>query len=196
MLMIVALSGIACGSRDQPPGDGGLDRPVPRIGRGPGYAVPPAGARVEAARPVGRLRCGPGGRARYGAHLEVFASRLDVVIPAGIGIAPPRRRDGAYVRSGRCQYPARTVEPTGLIEIDAGTGVTLGELFDLWGQPLSRRGVLGFRARKGGRVAAFVNGTRWTADPRAIPLRRHAAVVVEVNGFFPPSRRYAFPNGL
>jgi hypothetical protein len=195
-MLIVALSGIACGSRDRALPDGALNRPVPHIGRGPGYHVPPSGARVQAARPVGRLRCGGAGSNRYGVHLEVFARDLDVVIPAGIGVAPPRRREGAYVRGGRCQYPARTLEPTGLIEVDAGTEITLGELFDLWGQPLSRKRVLGFRARRGGSVAAFVNGTRWSADPRTIPLRRHGAVVVEVDGFFPPSKRYAFPNGL
>jgi hypothetical protein len=129
-------------------------------------------------------------------HLEVFAKRLDVVVPAGIGIAPPRVRDGAYVRSGRCEYPARTFEPTGLIEVDSGAELTLGQFFDLWGQPLSQRRLLGFRAGREDRVSAFVNGERRPGDPRSLPLRRHDAIVLEVRGYFPPTRRYLFPPGL
>ena len=118
------------------------------------------------------------------------------MIPAGIGVAPPRVRKGAYVRGGRCSYPVRTLEPTGLIEVVEGTRVTLGEFFDVWGQSLSTRRLLGFRARPGEQVDAFVNGVRWHGDPRAIPLNRHAAIVLEIGGYFPPTRRYVFPSDL
>ncbi len=173
-----------------------LDMPVPHIGRGKGYRLLPAGAAVEHARPVDGLRCGRRGKRRFAAHLEVFANRLDVVIPAGVGIAPPRVRDGAYVTGGRCFYPARTIEPTGLIELDEGAKVTLGQFFDLWGQPLGPKRVLGFRAAPGEPVSAFVDGQRSSGDPSAIQLRRHAAIVVEVGGYFPPTPRYVFPPGL
>jgi hypothetical protein len=135
-------------------------------------------------------------RRTFGAHLEIFAQRRDVVIPAGIGIAPPRSRDGAYVGGGRCRYPLRTVEPTGLIEFEDGRPLTLGDFFDVWGQPLTRRRVLGFRARRGSSVEVFVNGRRWPGDPRRVPVVRHRAIVVEVGGYFPPTKKYVFPNGL
>jgi hypothetical protein len=45
-------------------------------------------------------------------------------------------------------------------------------------------------------VSAFVNGKRWTRSPRLIPLKRHDAIVLEVGGYFPPTRRYSFPDGL
>ena len=173
-----------------------FDRPVPRIGRGPGYELAPAGKAAAAGRRISGLACTGARRKRYGAHLEVFANGLDVVIPAGIGIRAPRERDGAYVSGGRCQYPARTFEPTGLIEIDADRRITLGQFFDLWGQPLGRRALLGFRAKRAQAVSAFVDGRRQAGDPRAIPLSRHAAVVVELGGYFPPSRSYLFPDGL
>jgi hypothetical protein len=173
-----------------------IHRPVPVIGRGPRYRPGPAGKLVAAGRPVGRLHCTRARRPRYGTHLEIFGRGKDLVIPAGIGIAPPRVRDGAYVRAGRCWYPMRTLEPTGLIEIDDGVTATLGEFFDLWGQPLSRTRLVGFRARSGKLVSAYVNGRRWKGDPRLIPLRRHAAIVLEVSGYFPPTREYAFPPGL
>jgi hypothetical protein len=190
-VLALAATGCAAASGQRPP-----DRPVPHIGRGPGYELPPSGSATVAGKPVSGLVCKRGRTARFGTHLEVFANGLDVMVPAGIGVAPPRRRAGAYVAAGRCEYPARTLEPTGLIEIDTGRKLTLGQFFDLWGQPLGPRALLGFRPRRGRSVAAFVNGRRWRGDPRGIPLERHAAVVVEVGGYFPPTRKYLFPNGL
>jgi hypothetical protein len=201
LVLVVSSSLSACGEAEDvavdrvaPQTD--LQRPVPRIGRGKGYRIPSADRHTSAGRPVGRFRCTRAPTARYGTHLEVFANRLDVVVPAGIGIAAPRKRDGAYVTRGRCEYPVRTREPTGLIEVDRGAEPTLGEFFDVWGQPLDRRRVLGFRASRGEAVSAFVNGVRWRGDPRSIPLTRHAAIVVEVGGWFPPTPRYLFPPGL
>jgi hypothetical protein len=193
-MLVAALAATGCGdtSGQDPP----FDRPVPHIGRGPGYELPPSGRKVATARTVDGLRCERAKTDHFGVHLEVFAERLDVVVPAGIGIAPPRVRDGAYVRRGRCEYPARTYEPTGLIEVDSGEALTLGQFFDLWGQSLGRTRLLGFRAARGDRIMAFVNGERRSGDPRSIPLRRHDAIVLEVRGYFPPTRRYLFPPGL
>jgi hypothetical protein len=167
--------------------------PAPRpIGVGPRYHPPATSARVAAALPVGGLRCSPAGGRRYGVHLELFARRLVVIVPAGIGIAPPLLRRGAYVRSGRCSYPVRTREPTGVVEVAAGARLTLGRLFALWGQPLSRTRLAGFR----GKVSAFVGGRRRVGDPRYIPLTRHAEIVLEVGGYVPPHRRFLFRRGL
>jgi hypothetical protein len=178
-------------------GDGeGLDRPVPQIGRGGLYDVPSLGRRAAAGRAVGDLPCSPPGRRTFGVHLEIFAKRRDVVIPAGIGVAPPRKRDGAYVSGGRCHYALRTAEPTGLIEVEEGRPLTLGDFFDVWGQPLTRRRVLGFPVRRAARVSVFVDGRRWGGHPRLVPLERHRAIVVEVGGYFPPTKRYVFPDGL
>ena len=110
-------------------------------------------------------------------------------MPAGIGIAPPHRRDGAYVRGGRCDYPLRTREPTGLIEIERGARPTLGELFDVWGQPLSRTRVLSFR----GQVRAYVGYTRVQGDPRRIRLGPHAVVTLETGRHVRPHGGYVFP---
>jgi hypothetical protein len=211
------LVGVGCG-------DAPHDPPAPRFGRGPAYRVGPSGEAATAARPIGGLRCGrpasghsfdhASGHSfdhasdpafdhgsehdsnRFGVHLEVFANRQVVVIPAGIGVAPPRVRRGAYVTGGRCQYPARTLEPTGVIEVQRGSDLLLGHFFDLWGKPLSKVRLLGFRASPGRPVAAFVDGRSWSGDPRAIPLRRHAQIVLEVRGHFPPNKRYVFPPGL
>ena len=171
--------------------------PEPRpIGRGPLYRPPATGKAVRAATPIRGLRCSPVRRARFGAHLELFANRYSVIVPAGIGIAPPLRRDGPYVRSGRCSYALRTREPTGVIEVARGAPPTLGDFFAVWGQPLSARRLAGFRAHRGDRVRAYVAGRLWRKPLGRIPLSRHAQIVLEVGGYVRPHPRYLFPSGL
>jgi hypothetical protein len=169
--------------------------PEPRFfGRGPQYHPPAYGRAVAAARPIGPFACAnPPSPARSLAHVEVLANGLVVLMPSGIGVAPPQVRRGAYVARGRCEYPLRTHEPTGLVEIVGSRPLTLGDLFRIWEQPLSRRRVLGFTAPPGGAVVAFVGSRRRAGDPRAIPLRDHTAVTLEVGRVVPPRRRYAFP---
>jgi len=152
-----------------------LPPPVP-IGVGAAYRPAPA---VLTGRPVGGLRCANGG-ARFGVHLELFARRRVVIVPAGIGLAHG------------CTYPARTREPTGVIEVRRGSRLTLGDLFRLWRKPLERTRLLGFR----GRVLAFVGGKRYDGDARDIPLTRHAEIVLEIGGYVPPHAHYLFPGGL
>jgi hypothetical protein len=167
-------------------------RPVP-IGVGPAYRIAPISPAVAHRWPVAGWRCVPASAlARpYGAHLELFARRRVVPVPAGIGVAPPQRRRGAYVLGGACEYPLRTLEPTGVIRVSV-QNATLGNLFAVWGQPLSARRMATF----GGHVAAFVDGRPWRGSPRAIPLRRHAEIVLEVGRLIPPHPSYTFPDGL
>jgi hypothetical protein len=123
----------------------------------------------------------------------MFARRRVVAIPAGIGIAPPVARQAGDVRGGRCLYPVRTRGPAGLLEVDAAAPLRLGDLFAIWGQPLSPVRLAGFTAPRGQRVTAFVGGRRWTGDPRAIPLSEHAVIVLQVDGYVTPHRSYRFP---
>jgi hypothetical protein len=165
--------------------------PLP-FGRGPRYRPPALNVGVALASSVDGMSCSAADGQRFGAHVELFARRRVIAIPAGIGVAPPQRRDGAYVRGGRCSYPLRTLEPTGVIELAPGAPRTLGDFFAVWGQPLSMTRLLSFRAP----VLAFVDGRAWSGDPRAIPLGRHAQIVLEVDGPLPPHRVYAFARGL
>jgi hypothetical protein len=169
---------------------------APSVGPDERYRPRSLNAAVSAARPVRGLSCRRDARPRYGVHLELFANRRVVIIPAGVGIAPPRKEVGAYVVEGRCEYPAITVEPTGVIQVDRTASLTLGDFFAIWGQPLSRRRLAGFTAQAGTRVRAFVGGEEWRGDLGGIALRRHAQIVLEVGGFVAPHRRYGFPPGL
>ena len=146
--------------------------PIPTpIGFGPKYQLAAGPPRD------GRLTCTPAEPRRQAAHVELFANKLVLLLPKGIG-------------AGRgCSYPVRTTEPTGVVEFVAAAKPTLGDLFDVWGQPLSARGFAGFR----GAVSAWIGGRRWHGDPRSIPLRGHAEIVVEVGGYIPPHTFFLFP---
>jgi hypothetical protein len=177
--------------------DGGKPTPLPRtapsVGPSPRFRPPSLGARAARGLPIRGLRCIRAGGPRHGAHLELFAARRVVLVPPGIGIAPPRSRQGAYESSGRCSYPLRTREPTGVIEVaDTPRPKTLGDLFAVWGQPLSRKAMAGFR----GPVRAYVGGRAWHGAPGAIRLERHAQIVLEVGGYVRPHASYRFPPGL
>jgi hypothetical protein len=186
LLLVFVLGGPAWTAR--------AGRPVPTpIGVSPEYRLPASNAAVRAARPIGGLDCSRTSTLRFRVHLELFARQLVLLVPAGIGISPPLRRDGAYVLGGRCSYPLRTREPTGVIEIVSARPLRLVDVFRVWGQPLSPRRLAGFRSTR--RVLAFVNGRRFTGDPRAIPLRQHAEIVLEIDGYVPPHRSYLFPKG-
>jgi hypothetical protein len=192
----------ACGAASHPVSSP-AEKPLPpdylplTIGPGPRYRPAAASARVRAAAPIDGQLCSRRTGERFGAHLEVFAHQHVVAIPAGIGIAPPLALgNDATVRGGHCSYPARTTDPTGVIDIRNGARVTLGELFDIWGQALGKRIVARFRAPAGSLVVAYVNGHRFMADPRAIPLRRHERIVLEVASRVPPHRVYLFRKGL
>ncbi len=148
------------------------------IGVGPGFRLAPLGARTRRAQPIDGLRCRPGPlRGAIVAHLEIFARRETLIIPSGIGVV-----------AGRCRYPLRTRSPTGLIDASRA-GLTLGDLFRVWGEPLSARRIAGFT----GPIVAFVGGRRVRGPIARIPIRHHSEIVVEISGFVRPHASYVFP---
>ena len=96
----------------------------------------------------------------------------------------------------RARARSRTREPTGVIELVPGVPATLGEFFAVWGQPLGRRRLVGFRTVGVERVRAWVDGHVWRGDPRSIPLLRHTEIVLELGRFVPPHASYRFEKGL
>jgi hypothetical protein len=191
LLAAAALAGCGGEGDSSSPANERLPTSAPSVGPGKRYRPPSLSPRAARGLPIRGMRCAKPGAGRYGVHLELFAARRVVLIPPGIGIAPPRTRKGAYVRSGRCSYPLRTQEPTGVIEVYAPDR-TLADLFAVWGQPLSSTRMAGFR----GHVRAYVDGRRWRGPLAAIPLRRHAQIVLEVGPYVAPHKSYGFPSGL
>jgi hypothetical protein len=139
-----------------------------------------------------QLPCTRQAGSAFGVHLELFVDGWVVLVPSGIGIRQPWVGTAPYVESGACEAPIVTREPTGVIEV-RGDGRTLGDLFRIWGEPLGRGGFARYR----GAVTAHVDGTPWDGDPRAIPLRRHAQIVLQLGRpRIRPHQVYGFPAGL
>jgi hypothetical protein len=165
-----------------------LLKPIPTpIGSSPKYRLPAAPTAVERAAPVVGLTC-LRGEPRELAHVELFADKRVLLLPAGIGMAAPLRRHGAYVTGARCSYAVRTTDPTGVVEFVAAKRPTLATLFAVWGQPLAADRLAGFR----GSVSAWVGGHRWHGSVASIPLRRHAEIVLELGGYIPPHTFFLF----
>jgi hypothetical protein len=159
-------------------------RPVP-IAVGPRYQLPAAGAHA-----VPGMSCTARTTTPI-AHVELFVHRRAVLLPTGIGIAPPRRMANGVVTGGRCTYPLSTRDPTGVVYGEPGSRATLADVFRIWGQPLGRRRLLGFTSRHP--LRAFVNGVRWHGPPSRIPLGGRNEVVVELGALVPPHSFYLFP---
>ena len=132
------------------------------------------------------------------AHLAVFVNGRQRVVPAGIGIAPPRTEqessEGQFVSGGACFYWLHSHTADGIIHIESPVKrtYTLGDYFDVWGQPLGRRQVGPAR----GDVVAYLNGRRVSGDPRSIPLTSHALVQLDVGAPAVPAAPFTFPPGL
>jgi hypothetical protein len=150
--------------------------PTP-IGVGPRYHPPPG---VHAACLPGALTGAPR------VHLELFADRRVVIVPAAIGLRGARF-DLGRVTAARCRARVWTTDPTGVVGF-AGAG-TLGDVFAVWGQALGPARLASFD----GAVSVFRNGHRVRGDPRRLPLRDGDELVLEVGGFVQPHRSYRFP---
>jgi hypothetical protein len=184
----------ACGSSQpsaRPPGSASIPRALLSearpIGTGPRFTLPAAGPVVG--------RCERSLGSRVGVHVEVFAANRVLLLPAGIGARPPERKLNGAITSARCYGALVTMNPTGLVLVRPGTRPTLAELFRSWGEPLSRARLTSFGVRPGSQVAVFVDGRRWNGGPAAVPLTRHAEIVLEVGPHVPPHSSYAFPPG-
>ena len=157
------------------------------IGAGPRFHPPATG-------PV-TGPCTPRLSAREGVHVEVFAADRVLLLPAGIGTKPPRDLLGGRVTSAQCYGKLVTLDPTGVVLVRPGARLTLRALFRSWGQPLSVTRLASFRVPAGTHVTVFVDGRAWHGAPAAVPLTRHAEIVLEVGPYVPPHASYTFPPG-
>lgn len=128
------------------------------------------------------------------AHLSLFVSGKQIAIPKGIGIVPPRDVQQGFVDAGSAFYWMHTHDATGIIHIESpeNRAFTLGDFFDIWGEPLSRTHVADFT----GEVRVSVDGTVFTGDPRNIPLNAHTQITIEVGTPLVAPPLYVFPDGL
>jgi hypothetical protein len=189
-LAAIALGGCATAAHEAP-----RERAIPAalvaqarpIGRGAAFH-PPARGWVGTGSGACRAPLGQ----RDGVHVELFAANRVVLVAAGIGVRGPLAHSGGRITGARCYADLVTLEPTGVVLIRRGARLTLADLFRAWGRRVSSRRLLSFR----GRVSVFVDGSRHAGAPGAVPLSRHAEIVVEVGPHVPPHPAYHFPAGM
>ncbi|MDX6336083.1 MAG: hypothetical protein QOG05_3423 [Streptosporangiaceae bacterium] len=131
------------------------------------------------------------------AHLTVFVNGAARQVPAGIGIPGAQGQNtptGPYISSGTCFYWLHTHANDGIVHIESPVQrtFTLGNLFDIWGQPLSKSQVGPAR----GPVTALYNDKVYLGNPRDIPLEAHAQIQLQVGKPLVAPVSITFPSGL
>jgi hypothetical protein len=128
------------------------------------------------------------------AHLSLFNKGQQIAIPYGIGIVKPFKVNNGFVGMGQGIYWLHTHDATGIIHVESPDArvYTLGQFFDIWGQPLTSRNVAGLQ----GVVRAFVDGKPYAGNPRAIVLGAHTQITLEVGDPIVTPPVYRFPEGL
>jgi hypothetical protein len=184
----------------------GTLKPVPSPGpNGPeAVPVPPAPALASTAtkatgKTVDGISCDTTEQLVFHihAHLTVFVNGAARQIPAAIGIPGAQAENtptGPYIASGSCFYWLHTHAADGIIHIESPVHrtYTLGDFFDIWGQPLGPDQVGPAR----GPVTAIYNHQVYRGNPRNIPLQKHAQIQLEVGKPLVSPASITFPTGL
>ncbi|SEM42664.1 hypothetical protein [Streptacidiphilus jiangxiensis] len=130
-------------------------------------------------------------------HLQVYVDGKLMTIPYGLGIEPPyqlqQAQDGTpFVGGGSKFYFLHTHDESGIIHVESPSQQTynLGNLFDLWGQPLTSTDIAGHQ----GQLTIFVDGKPYTGDPRAIVFKNLEKIQIDV-GTAVPYKDFTWPSG-
>ncbi|HEY4439091.1 MAG TPA: hypothetical protein VGN14_01485 [Candidatus Elarobacter sp.] len=143
-------------------------------------------ARVLAAAPAGQpvdgIRCDQmeGSVLHIHQHLAIHDHGKSIPIPPDLG----------RPLLGNCLYWVHTHTPDGIIHVEspAFKTFTLGDVFDIWGEPLTKTDVAGAKTKKGESVVIWVDGQRYAGNPRKIELTNHLDVTIDVG---PPQKKPA-----
>jgi hypothetical protein len=168
----------------QPPGLGPERVPIPD-----GPLLGPV-VTANYPRPIDGIQCQTSEQVVYHihAHLTVFVNGQPRQVPYGIGIAPPiqltNTQVGPFVSGGSCFYWLHSHAADGIMHIESPSQAlyTLGQFFDVWGQPLAP-GQVGPAI---GTLTAFVNGQPFTGNPRDIQLTAHGDVQLDIGSVVAP----------
>jgi hypothetical protein len=130
-------------------------------------------------QPVNGISCDAmeGQRLHIHQHIAILDHGKAVDVPPNVG--QPAGRE--------CLYWIHTHTPDGVIHIEApkDRSFTLGDFFDIWGQPLSKSEAASAHAAKGEHLKVWVDGNAYAGDPRAIKLAAHTDILIEAGPPFP-----------
>jgi len=146
------------------------------------------------ARKVANVSCDSGEQlsVHYHAHLSIVYQGNEVNVPGNIGI------------EANCFYWIHTHDTTGVIHIEAPKAqanhtFTLGDFFNVWNQPLSKKQVANFTISGDTKLVVYIDGKVQPdgTDPTKIPLKNHEQIVLEITPpVVDPPPSYTFPAGL
>ena len=176
------VAGCGTNSHLRPLSSLGQLRPAPNPGKtgpelvpipdAPALGLPASSAQV--AKGIDGIKCQRNEKVVFHihVHLTLFVNGKPRLVPAGIGIWPALQQQSGklgqfVITQNECFSWLATRFPDGIIHIEAPfkRAFTLGEFFDVWGQPLGPN----VAGSAHGPVTAIVNGKVWTADPRDDP---------------------------
>jgi hypothetical protein len=167
--------------------------PVPA---GPALAGPGTAATGQ---PVDGISCQTSEQTLFHihAHLTIFVNGSARQVPAAIGIPGAQATDtpqGPFIETGTCFYWLHTHAADGIIHIESPVqrAYTLGNFFDIWGQPLGTDRV----GPETGHVVAIYNGQVYRGNPRDIPLTAHAQIQLQVGTPLVAPEQISWPSGL
>jgi hypothetical protein len=147
-----------------------------------GTALAPASSTLPGTT-VNGIKCAPIEQLAYHihAHLQVYVDGTPRALPGAIGLVAPVAQQtpaGPFYGAQGCYYWLHTHTNDGIIHIESPTHriYTLGDFFDEWHQPLSANQV----ASATGPVVVYVNGKKFSGNPRDVKLDPHAAIQISV----------------
>lgn len=156
-----------------------------------GKLLAPASTAAQGAT-VDGIKCQPNEKVVYHihTHLTVFVNGALRPIPPGIGIVKPVEQQspsGPFFEASHCYYWLHVHAQDGIIHVEAPSTATytLGQFFDIWHQPLSSSAV----GPAHGTLTVYVNGSRYRGNPRAIPLKSHEDVQIDVGKPLVPPKK-------
>jgi len=112
-------------------------------------------------------------------HLQILYDGVAVPVPAGIGVGRPWGFDSTgFIATGGCFASLHIHDTTGVVHITTPEekSFTLGQLFEVWGEPLGPGSALGYN----GSLVVLVNGERVDGDPREVILENFENIVLEL----------------
>jgi hypothetical protein len=193
-LRLTSLSALGTLKPAPPPGPNGPEGvPIP--------SAPPLASTATKAtgQPVDGVRCQTSEQALFHihAHLTVLVNGSPRQVPAGIGIPGARAQNtaqGPFISGGKCFYWLHTHAADGIVHTESPIHrtYTLGNFFDLWGQPLGPSQV----GPAQGHVTAIYNGKLYHGNPRDIPITAHAQIQLQVGAPLVAPESITWPSGL
>ena len=122
-------------------------------------------------------------------HLAIYVDGKARALPPGVGIVEPVAQPtsaGPFYQASRCYYWLHVHARDGVIHIESPTAATytLGQFFDIWGQPLRANQV----GPDSGALTVYVDGKRFDGDPGAIVLGSHVDIQIDVGSPAPPPK--------